>query len=94
MSFFYYRDDDVTIGTFMSVQGYREDLVNLTSIAAPYGPIVNFFYHIEPDLYIPGNIPVDLNKTVATITPEGDVEYVYGWIGAMVPGYKSEFVLT
>ena len=36
MSFFYYRDDDVTIGTFMSVQGFREDLVNLTSIAAPY----------------------------------------------------------
>ena len=73
----------------MSILGDVEDLVDLTSIAD--GNRETLFYQVEPDLLIPGNTMVGLNATVATISPNGDIEYVYGWVGAMVRGYKSEY---
>ena len=73
----------------MSIQGDGEDLVDLTSIAD--ANLETLFYQIEPDLLKPGNIMVGLNETVATISPNGDIEYIYGWVGYMVRGYKSEY---
>lgn len=37
------------------------------------------FKQLEADLLNPGNLLVVLNHSLATISPEGEMEYIFGW---------------
>ena len=86
------QSDTVSINLF----GNGRDLLNLElykkqnveELAGYHGVI----YQLESDLHIPGNILVDLNGTVASVTPDGELEYVYGNVQSFVSNYKSEYI--
>ena len=73
----------------MVLRGTGRDLVDLNSQRSRLQHAI--FIQLEADLIIPGNVLVIMNYTVSTITPDGDIQYIYGKKTNMLPSLKSEW---